>query len=170
MPIYQLEMVCVALCMLNMDVPDHNSNSHLLFAAGSVSIFSTTRQYFSLQLTQRRAIAVAIGQSVLTNRLVREVPRRTSAVPPQAVITNGALNLQRLTNSALALKALREAYAKAIQNLLIYSLVAVCVALPFALGMQWLNLKKAAKKTQMEDANEQEHGKLLGTETQAMKT
>lgn len=110
---------------------------------------------FFKQLTKTRAIAVAIGQSVLVNSLVGEVPKRTSAVLPHAVITNGALNLQRLRSSPVVLKALREAYAKAIQNLLVYSLVAVCVALPFALGMQWLNVKKVAKKTKAENENGQ---------------
>ena len=124
----------------------------------------------SKQLIQNRAIAVAIGQSVLVNSLVREVPKRTSTVSPQAVITNGALNLQRLTGSNVVLTALREAYAKAIQNLMVYSLVSICVALPFALGMQWLNVKKVAKKTPVEDVDRQEDEGHLSNDLQVKTT
>ena len=122
---------------------------------------------FAVELIFPRAVAVAVGQSVLVNSLVREVPKHTSAVPPEAVIANGALNLQRLTDSSVAQRGLREAYAKAIQNLIIYSLVAVCIALPFALSMQWLNVKNATKKPQSKYASGLDAETDLGTEMQA---
>ena len=73
---------------------------------------------------------------MLVNSLLREVPTHTNSVSPNAVIANGPLDLHRLSDSGLEQQGLREAYAKAIQNLMWYSLAAVCVALPFALGTE----------------------------------
>ena len=123
---------------------DCTSDPNFLLPTRSVSTTQLLGASPRTKLIQARATAVAIGQSILVNSLIQEIPKRTAIVTPQAVISNGALDLQRLAGSSEVLEALRGAYAKAIQNLLLYSLVAVCVALPFALRMEWLNVKKAA--------------------------
>ena len=94
----------------------------------------------------RRSIAISIGQSLLINGLNTEVPRYTSAVTSQAVVEAGALNLPSLTNSPAVLQSLQEAYAKVISNIMIFSLVIVCIGFPVACGMKWLNLKKLTEE------------------------
>ena len=83
------------------------------------------------------------------------------------MVANGALNLRRLTESSSELRGIREAYAEAIQSLIIYSLVAVCVALPFALGMEWLNVHKAGMRTQTTDVADEGKDSSSGVEMQA---
>ena len=97
-------------------------------------------------IISNRAIAIAVGQSILVTTLSQELPKLTPAIPAEVVIKAGASNLSKITNSSTALALLRIAYDRAIHNVLIYSLAAICTALPFALGMQWLNVKKAAQK------------------------
>lgn len=81
------------------------------------------------------------------SKLELSIPLYTSAVSPAAVLGVGATGLRNLagSNSTLLL-ALREAYADAIQDAMIYAVAGVCVALPFACGMQWFNIKRVAKQ------------------------
>ena len=97
-----------------------------------------------------RSIAISIGQSLLINGLNTEIPRYNGAVTSQAVIEAGALNLPSLTNSPAVLQSLREAYARVISNIMIFSLAIVCIGFPVACGMKWLNLKKFAAERQQE--------------------
>ena len=108
--------------------------------------YSPSTHWQCLSNIFKRAIAIAIGQNVLVNSLLKEVPKYTDKVPPEAVVKAGALNLVNLTTSTSILTLLREAYGKAIQNLMFYSLVTACLALPFTLGMQWLKIKKVVQK------------------------
>ena len=67
-------------------------------------------------------------------------------MPAQIVIDAGAANLVSLAGSPQVLEALRIAYAKAVDNTLVLSLSAACIALPFALFMEFLNVKTVAKQ------------------------
>lgn len=89
-----------------------------------------------------------MGNTVLVNGLLREVPRATDRVSPQAVIKAGPTNFQRLTVDPTVLRALKYSYSKAIQNILYFSLATIAVSVPFAIGMEWKNLKTAVKEKQ----------------------
>lgn len=93
-----------------------------------------------------RAVALSIAQTLFIEGLLHEVPRRTHAVSPAAVVKAGASGLHALAPSPQSLNALRDAYASAIWRTLVFALVAACVALPFALGMERLNVKVVAKR------------------------
>lgn len=92
------------------------------------------------------SIAISIGENLLVNGLLTEVPRFTLAVSPQAVISAGPLNLPALATTPRVLQSLREAYVEVLLNLMMFSLVVVCMSVPVACGMKWLNLKSVSEK------------------------
>ena len=92
------------------------------------------------------SIAVSIGDSLLVDTLDREIPKLTSAISPQTAIRGGPLDLQTLATSPIVLRALREAYVIAISHIFIFATVIVCVSIPMACGMQWLNVKTISKE------------------------
>lgn len=100
------------------------------------------------------SIAVSIGESLLVNGLSREIPQHTNAISPQTVINAGPLDLQNLTSSAAILLSLRESYVIAISNIFIFATVVVCVSIPVACGMQWLNVKKISKEREEKKATQ----------------
>ena len=71
-------------------------------------------------------------------------------MPAQTVIDAGAVKLVALAGSSEVLEALQIAYAKAVDNTLILSVSAACIALPFALSMEFLNIKKIAQQRECE--------------------
>jgi len=82
------------------------------------------------------------------NGLLDEIPKNTKAVRPDEVLAVGPTAFQHLARTPEILRALQDAYATAIQLTMYFSLATVCLALPFALGMQWLNVKKVVAKAQ----------------------
>lgn len=85
------------------------------------------------------------------NGLLDEIPKHTNELPPSIVLQAGPTSLKFLAKTPSILRALQDAYAVAIQRTMYFSLAAACVALPFALGMQWLNVKKVAKRQAEEE-------------------
>ena len=99
-----------------------------------------------------RAIAIPIGETILVNALLKEVPRRTNAISAQDVITAGAKNLRTLTNDAAVLCAIQAAYAKAAASTVYLAVAAACVSLPFAMFMEWKSVKpKAVPEEELKD-------------------
>jgi cellobiose-specific phosphotransferase system component IIC len=82
---------------------------------------------------------------VFVNGLLDEIPKRSNAVSPVEVLAVGPTAFQHLARTPEILRALQNAYATAIQLTMYSSLATVCIALPFALGMQWLNVKNVAE-------------------------
>ena len=70
--------------------------------------------------------------------------QKTTLQPP-AVIAAGAYDLSRLTSSIETLKSIKQAYANAVDDTVIFALSSVCVAFLFTLGIEHRNVKKAAK-------------------------
>ena len=91
------------------------------------------------------SIGVFVGEALLVNGLSSSIPDQTASVSPQAVISAGPLSLPELTSSPSILQALRQGYAKAITNIFIFATAIVCISVPLASGMEWLNLKKISK-------------------------
>ncbi|KAH6669840.1 efflux pump antibiotic resistance protein [Halenospora varia] len=92
------------------------------------------------------AIAIAIGQSIFISGLADEISSRTKAISPGVVLGVGPTALRLLAETPAVLRALQDAYASAISRTMYFSLATACVALPFACGMQWLNVQKVAKQ------------------------
>ena len=120
-------------------------------------------------LTQsvRSAIGVQIGENLLVQTLRREIPKYTSAVKPEAVIAAGALGFRRLTQSTVVLEGLRKAYARAVSSTLYLATAAICLSVPIACCMQWLNLKKVSAQRTKDLEGLEEEKKLVALREQA---
>ncbi|PWY62638.1 efflux pump antibiotic resistance protein [Aspergillus eucalypticola CBS 122712] len=105
------------------------------------------------------AIAVAIGESIFETSVAHQV--RTSDLPiaAETVIAAGPTGLRSLTTDATTLRALQDAYAYGIRAVMDFGLAAACLAVPFALAMEWRNVKKeaASKKLAKEATNGDEN-------------
>ena len=126
-------------------ITDQHSDCHLFSSNRNVCLAQTLLMRVVL-IHSNRAIAIAAGQSILVTTLSKELVKLATGVPVEAIIKAGPLNLSRITNSSAVLTLLRTAYNRGIHNVLIYSLTAICTAMPFALDMQWLDVKKVAQK------------------------
>ena len=91
------------------------------------------------------AIAVSIGQNMLLNNLKTSILSHTSEISVKQVINAGAGGLKTIAPNMAVLQDLREAYAEALRGTFVLALVGTCLALPFAAGMQWLNIKRVAE-------------------------
>lgn len=85
----------------------------------------------------------------MVGKLIKEVPKYASAIPPQAVVESGALNLQTLTSSSSVLHGLRQAYGVAISAIMICATVTICISILATLGMQRLNLKVISREREV---------------------
>ena len=90
------------------------------------------------------SLGVPIGNAIFLDGLRSEVPKLAPGVSPDLVIRAGALNLPSLTTSSRILHGLREAYAVAISHVNIFLVVVICISVPTACGMEWLNIKKVS--------------------------
>ena len=90
------------------------------------------------------------------------------------MVRAGATDLQSLSTSPYILQCLREAYAIAVSHVNIFLVVVICVSVPTACGMEWLDIKKVSaqrereKATRTLDASKLVEGELqLQTEQQS---
>ncbi|KAL8825030.1 MAG: hypothetical protein Q9191_004663 [Dirinaria sp. TL-2023a] len=97
-----------------------------------------------------RALGVPIGNALLIDGLRSQVPKYAPGISPDAVIRNEALDLQSLTTSPGLLRGLRKAYAIAISHVTIFLVVLICISVPTACGMKWLNIKEVSKRNEEE--------------------
>jgi hypothetical protein len=104
------------------------------------------------------AIAVAIGQNLLLNNLKTSIPAHTSEVSVQQVLDAGAGGLRSTAPDIATLQDLREAYADALGGTFVLASVVTCLALPFAAGMQWLNIKRIAEERRKKAMEEKTEG------------
>ena len=79
------------------------------------------------------------------NSLSTETPKRTSKIPVQAILQAGATNLAKITNDGNTLRSIQAAYSQSLTNTLYFSTGTIAIALPFALCMEWLNVKKVSR-------------------------
>ncbi|KAI4121450.1 MAG: hypothetical protein LQ338_006357 [Usnochroma carphineum] len=96
------------------------------------------------------SLGVPIGNAVLIAALHSYVPRLAPGVSADAVVDAGALNMPSLTTSTSMLQGLREAWALAVSRVNILLLVVICVSVPTACGMKWLNIKKISREREEE--------------------
>ena len=103
-----------------------------------------------------RAIAIPIGDAIFVNSLLSEVPKHTQAISPPAVVSAGAENLRKEATNSTILRALQLSYSNAVTDTIYLALATVCLALFFACGMEWKNIKKVAeeRKKAEEDQNQ----------------
>jgi hypothetical protein len=106
------------------------------------------------------SLAVSISQNLFLNTLHTSIPAHTSAVSVQAVINAGAGGLGALAPSVAVLQDLREAYADAMRGTWVLAAVGTGLALPCAVGMEWLNIRRVAegRRDKVGEVSEGEEG------------
>lgn len=92
------------------------------------------------------SIGVPIANAVLIASFQTQVPTYAPSVSPESVIQAGALNVATLSSSPEIIQGLRSAWSVAVAHLNILLTTIICVSVPTALGMRWLNVKKTSEE------------------------
>ncbi|PCH00736.1 Major facilitator superfamily domain, general substrate transporter [Penicillium occitanis (nom. inval.)] len=105
-----------------------------------------------------RSIGVPIANAVLIASLQTHVPTYAPSVSPESVIQAGALNVATLSSAPDIIDGLRSAWSVAVAHVNILLTTIICVSVPTALGMRWLNVKKISEQraAQKEGENQTE--------------
>ena len=101
-------------------------------------------------LTVYSSLGVPIGNAVLIAALHTYVPALAPSVSANAVVIAGPLDLTYLTTLETVLQGLREAWARAVSRVNVFLLVVICVSVPTACGMEWLNIKRISREREEE--------------------
>jgi len=96
------------------------------------------------------SLGVPIGNAILIATLHSYVPVFAPSVSADSVVAAGPLDLTSLTTSGSVLQGLREAWALAVSHVNIFLLVVICVSVPTACGMEWLNIKQISREREEE--------------------
>lgn len=97
-----------------------------------------------------------MGQTIVLNTLVTEVPAAIPSLTGRLVMGAGAADLRRIAGSSEVEHILRGIWSKAIVRTIYLAVAFAAAAIPFAIGMEWLNAKKIAqqRKCQAESSEE----------------
>lgn len=125
-------------------------------------------QKFFAELTWPSSLGVPVGNAILISTLQSSVPQLAPSVPPDAVVVAGPLDLASLTNSAAELLGLRQAWALAVSRVNIFLVVIICISVPTACGMEWLNLKKISKEREIRKREEVKNSDRRRSSTEKM--
>ncbi|GKZ28913.1 hypothetical protein AbraIFM66950_001871 [Aspergillus brasiliensis] len=102
------------------------------------------------------AIAIAMGQTVVLSTITEKLNGQIAGLTSRDVFEAGAANLQALAPTAADLAFLREIWNEGISRTMILSVALVAAAVPFTLGMEWLDAKRVARSRQAEEEGERE--------------
>ncbi|PSR77158.1 major facilitator superfamily domain-containing protein [Coniella lustricola] len=91
------------------------------------------------------AIALAIAENLLISKLETSIPRYTSVVTAETVISVGASGLATLTDSPTVLHSLREAYSDSVRYTFILAVVGVAISILPACWMERVNIKRISE-------------------------
>jgi hypothetical protein len=129
-----------------------NSDCRLLISTWRVCVppDAATRLLFEVSplIPSSRALALAIAQNLLINKLDTSVAQHTDMVPPEYVIAAGVSGLGSLTASPAVLLALRQAYSESVRYTFILAVAALCFAFLPACAMERVNIKQVAEERQ----------------------
>ncbi|KAF2122170.1 major facilitator superfamily domain-containing protein [Lophiotrema nucula] len=114
------------------------------------------------------AIAIAISQTILLNTLVDRVAQALPGLTGQAVIAAGAVNLLALAKTAERLRVLRGIWNTAIVRIVYLAIALSAAAIPFTLGMEWLNTKRVAEQRRLDAAVENSHEREVEGEKESV--
>lgn len=108
------------------------------------------------QVCRIRSLAISIGNAIAIDGLHKSVPTVTSAIRADDVI-NAPRNITLLVASniepdlqAVVEHGLRQAWAIAVSHVNIFLVAIICISVPTALGMEWLNIKKVSEQREEE--------------------
>ncbi|RAL08035.1 MDR family MFS transporter [Aspergillus homomorphus CBS 101889] len=97
------------------------------------------------------AIAIAMGQTVVLSTITENLHGQIPGLTSHDVFAAGAANLRILAPTAADLELLREIWNQGIARTMILSAALVAAAVPFTLGMEWLNAKRVARAREAQE-------------------
>ena len=105
-----------------------------------------------------------MGENIFETSVAQQVQASHLSISAATVIAAGPTKLRSLTTDPTTLRKLQDAYAYGIRMVMYFALAAACAAVPFALGMEWRNVKKEAamKRATRETADHDGLGKESG--------
>ncbi|RDL38405.1 Uncharacterized protein BP5553_02745 [Venustampulla echinocandica] len=103
------------------------------------------------------ALGLSISQALLLTNLQTNIPRLVPSISPETIMRAGASNLDLLTADPEVLKAVRGGWADAVRVVFILAVVASALSIPFACGLEHLNVHVVAKKRK--EANEEDQNR-----------
>ncbi|PYI05540.1 MFS general substrate transporter [Aspergillus sclerotiicarbonarius CBS 121057] len=106
------------------------------------------------QLGGAIAIAIAMGQTVVLSTITEDLHGQIPGLTSHDVFEAGAANLKSLAPTVADLALLREIWNHGISRTMILSVALVAAAVPFTLGMEWLNSKQVAREREVEEDGE----------------
>jgi MFS family permease len=118
------------------------------------------------------SLGVPIGNAILIGTLKSNVPQKAPGISPDAVIDAGALALSSLTTSETLVAGLRQAWAVSVGHVNIFLVAIICISVPTACGMKWLNIKTISREREQQKKHIQvENGShaVLDEETRGAK-
>lgn len=161
----QLPYTALQLVLSENDLP--TGNGEFLLSLLELFIFQSTDLHYStrclristgrvsFQISQKgtlanipmslSALGLSISQTLLLTNLQTNIPRLVPSISPQAIIQTGASNLGLLTKDPVVLKAIRGGWADAIRVVFILAVVASALSIPFACGLENLNVHVVAE-------------------------
>ncbi|PYH50690.1 MDR family MFS transporter [Aspergillus niger CBS 101883] len=102
------------------------------------------------------AISIAMGQTVVLSTLTEKLNGQIPGLTSKDVFEAGAANLKALAPTAADLAFLRDIWNEGISRTMILSVALVAAAVPFTLGMEWLDAKRVARDRQAEEEGQRE--------------
>ncbi|RDH35416.1 MFS general substrate transporter [Aspergillus welwitschiae] len=102
------------------------------------------------------AISIAMGQTVVLSTLTEKLNGQIPGLTSNDVFEAGAANLKALAPTAADLAFLRDIWNEGISRTMILSVALVAAAVPFTLGMEWLDAKRVARDRQAEEEGQRE--------------
>jgi uncharacterized membrane protein len=99
------------------------------------------------------ALGVPIGNALLINALKAHIPVKAPGVSADAVIAAGALALGSLTDSQTVVAGLRQAWALSVADVNKFLVAIICISVPTACGMKWLNIKTVSREREEQKKN-----------------
>lgn len=127
----QLPYTAIPLVLADEDIPVGNAIAVFFYQMGG-------------------AISISLGQTITLSTLIELVPERLPDVPVQSVVDAGAASLASLGLSPDELSVLKDIWNTAIVRTMILATAVVGAAVPFTLGMEWLNANKIAAERKKE--------------------
>jgi hypothetical protein len=92
-----------------------------------------------------------MGQTVVLSTLTEKLNGQIPGLTSNDVFEAGAANLKALAPTAADLAFLRDIWNEGISRTMILSVALVAAAVPFTLGMEWLDAKRVARDRQAEE-------------------
>lgn len=107
-----------------------------------------------------RAIAVAIGENLFSGSLRKKLVDLNVPIPADEVISVGPTGIRSLTTVESVIQQIQQAYCFAFDMTMYFALAALIVAIPCAVGMQWLNARAAKNQDESQDMQETKEGSI----------